>query len=120
MTIAEHPAPDTVPERPPLPTVVHLNFDSLQRMRPRDLHEMEQRMGRSFGSMSNMDIKDLDALQLWAIAFLQVRREHPDVTWDEVGGMDITMADETPAIPLGESESSTPDNSNGKLSLGSA
>lgn len=97
MTDAERPAEP--------PTVVRLNFASLQRMRPRDLHAMEEHLGRKFGSMADLDIRQLDALQLWGIAFLQVRRDYPDVTWEQVGDMDVTMADEEAdenGAPLGQ------------------
>lgn len=83
-------------ERP----VIRLNLDALNQMRPRDLHEMEQRLGKTFGSMANMNIQELDALQLWGLAFLQARRTEPDVTWEQVGEMDITFApDPEAAVP---------------------
>ena len=83
---------------------IHLDMDAMNAMRPRDLMEFKVHTGVDFMALADKDMKSLTTEELYGLAFLIERRHNPDVTWEEVGDMDITLQPPAADSPLVEPE----------------
>jgi hypothetical protein len=99
------------PPRPrELPTEVLLSADSIAlRLTPREMRMLEA-MGKSFAALLGEDAKESDRTQ--TIAWIKLRREGFDVTWEQVEDIVVGFKEPDPTSG-GDSTSSPPSVSTG-------